>query len=172
MKIIKTKFKGLLVIKSKKFHDNRGVFREIFKQNLIKDKIIFNVVSKSKKNVLRGLHMQEKNPQGKFVSVIQGKILDVMVDCRKTSNTFGKHFKLILSEDNCKSVYIPPGFLHGFLALSNQNPVIYGCTKYRDVNSEVGVLWNDKDLKIKWNIKNPILSDKDNKNIKFKDLNV
>lgn len=172
MKVFKTKFKDLLVFKSKNFYDNRGAFRELFKQNLLRDKIIFNVVSKSKKNVLRGLHLQKKNSQGKFVSVIKGKILDVMVDCRKKSNTYGKNFRIILSEDNCKSVYIPPGFLHGFLALSKENIVIYGCTKYRDKNSEVGVIWNDKDLNIKWNITNPILSRKDKKNIQFKDLNV
>ena len=83
---------------------------------------------------------------------------------------FGKHFKIILSEKNCKSIYIPPGFLHGFLGLGKENIVIYGCTNYRDQKSEIGVSWNDKDLKINWNIKSPILSKKDNQNLKFKDV--
>ena len=127
MKIIKTKFKNLLLLKTNVYKDKRGYFKEVEKFSILKKKFIFDCFSFSKKGTLRGLHLQKKNSQAKIITVTQGKILDVMVDCRKTSNTFGKHFKLILSEDNCKSVYIPPGFLHGFLALSNQNTVIYGC---------------------------------------------
>tara|TARA_Y100001935_G_scaffold235188_1_gene218979 strand:+ start:114 stop:632 length:519 start_codon:yes stop_codon:yes gene_type:complete len=170
MKILKTKFKNLLVFKSKNFFDNRGHFRELALEKKIKKKLIFTVMSKSKKNVLRGLHMQKKLKQGKYISCLKGEILDVVVDCRKKSKTFGKHFKIILSEKNCKSIYIPPGFLHGFLGLGNENIVIYGCTNYRDQKSEIGVSWNDKDLKINWNIKSPILSKKDNQNLKFKDV--
>ena len=170
MKIHKTKFKNLLVFKSKNFFDNRGHFRELALEKKIKKKLIFTVMSKSKKNVLRGLHMQKKLKQGKYISCLKGEILDVVVDCRKKSKTFGKHFKIILSEKNCKSIYIPPGFLHGFLGLDKENIVIYGCTNYRDQKSEIGVNWNDKDLKINWNIKSPILSKKDNQNLKFKDV--
>ena len=170
MKILKTKFKNLLVFKSKNFFDNRGHFRELALEKKIKKKLIFTVMSKSKKNVLRGLHMQKKFKQGKYISCLKGEILDVVVDCRKKSKTFGKHFKIILSEKNCKSIYIPPGFLHGFLGLDKENIVIYGCTNYRDQKSEIGVNWNDKDLKINWNIKSPILSKKDNQNLKFKDV--
>ena len=170
MKILKTKFKNLLVFKSKNFFDNRGHFRELALEKKIKKKLIFTVMSKSKKNVLRGLHMQKKLKQGKYISCLKGEILDVVVDCRKKSKTFGKHFKIILSEKNCKSIYIPPGFLHGFLGLGKENIVIYGCTNYRDQKSEIGVSWNDKDLKINWNIKSPILSEKDNQNLKFKDV--
>lgn len=114
--------------------------------------------------------MQKKNQQGKYISCIKGKILDVVVDCRKNSKTFGKHYKIILSEKNCKSIFIPPGFIHGFLGLENENIVIYSCTRYRDKNSEIGVSWDDKDLKIDWKIKSPILSKKDKKNLKFKDI--
>jgi len=171
MEIKKTKFKDLLVFNSKNFFDKRGLFRELVIQKMVKEKLIFTVVSKSKKNVLRGLHMQKKNEQGKYISVIKGKILDVVVDCRKKSSTFGKHFKIILSEKNCKSIFIPRGFIHGFLGLENENIVIYGCTNYRDKNSEIGIKWNDKDLNINWNIKNPILSKKDSKNLNFKDIN-
>ena len=170
MKILKTKFKNLLVFKSKNFFDNRGHFRELALEKKIKKKLIFTVMSKSKKNVLRGLHMQKKLKQGKYISCLKGEILDVVVDCRKKSKTFGKHFKIILSEKNCKSIYIPPGFLHGFLGLGKENIVIYGCTNYRDQKSEIGISWNDKDLKINWKIKSPILSKKDNQNLKFKDV--
>ena len=170
MKILKTKFKNLLVFKSKNFFDNRGHFRELALEKKIKKKLIFTVMSKSKKNVLRGLHMQKKFKQGKYISCLKGEILDVVVDCRKKSKTFGKHFKIILSEKNCKSIYIPPGFLHGFLGLGKENIVIYGCTNYRDQKSEIGVSWNDKDLKINWKIKSPILSKKDSQNLKFKDV--
>ena len=171
MKILKTKFKNLLVFKSKNFFDNRGHFRELALEKKIKKKLIFTVMSKSKKNVLRGLHMQKKSKQGKYISCLKGKILDVVVDCRKKSKTFGRHFKIVLSEKNCKSIYIPPGFLHGFLGLSKENIVIYGCTNYRDQKSEIGVNWNDKDLKINWNIKSPILSKKDVQNLKFREVN-
>ena len=171
MKILKTKFKNLLVFKSKNFFDNRGHFRELALEKKIKKKLIFTVMSKSKKNVLRGLHMQKRLKQGKYISCLKGEILDVVVDCRKKSKTFGKHFKIILSEKNCKSIYIPPGFLHGFLGLGKENIVIYGCTNYRDQKSEIGISWNDKDLKINWKIKSPILSKKDNQNLKFKDVN-
>ena len=107
MKIKKTKFKDLIVFKSKNYYDKRGLFRELALKNKIKKKLIFTVVSRSKKNVLRGLHMQKKFKQGKYVSVLKGKILDVAVDCRKKSKTFGKHFKIVLSERNCNSIFIP-----------------------------------------------------------------
>lgn len=170
MKLKKTKFKDLLVFQSENFYDNRGLFRELGLEKYIKKKFVFTVVSKSKKNVLRGLHMQKKFQQGKYISVVKGKILDVVVDCRRKSKTFGKHFKIILSEKNCKSVFIPPGFVHGFLGLDKENIIIYTCTNYRDKNSEIGIKWNDKDLKINWNIKKPILSKKDAKNLKFNEV--
>ena len=170
MQIEKTKFKDLTIFKSKNFFDNRGHFRELMIEKIIKKKLIFTVVSKSKKNVLRGLHMQIKKPQGKYISVLKGKILDVVVDCRKNSKTYGKHFKIILSDRNCKSIYIPPGFLHGFLSLDKENIVMYSCTKYRHKNSEIGIKWDDEDLNINWNIFNPILSKKDQKNLEFKNL--
>lgn len=170
MHIEKTKFKDLTIFKSKNFFDNRGHFRELAIEKVIKKKLIFTVVSKSKKNVLRGLHMQIKKPQGKYISVLKGKILDVVVDCRKNSKTYGKHYKIILSDRNCKSIYIPPGFLHGFLSLDKENIVMYGCTKYRHKNSEIGIKWDDEDLNINWNIFNPILSKKDQKNLEFKNL--
>ena len=170
MNVIKTNFKDLVIVNSENINDNRGYFKELFIEKYIKKKIIFSVVSKSKKNVLRGLHMQKVNPQGKYVSVVKGKILDVAVDCRRNSKTFGKYYKIILSEKNAKSVFIPAGFLHGFLGLENENIVVYGCTKYRNKNSETGVIWNDETLNIKWPIKKPIISNKDKNNISFQEF--
>ncbi|WP_440927885.1 dTDP-4-dehydrorhamnose 3,5-epimerase [Candidatus Pelagibacter sp.] len=173
MKILKTKFKGLLIFKSKNFTDKRGYFREIAHQKKINEKLIFTVVSKSKKNVLRGLHMQTKFMQGKYVSVVKGEILDVAVDCRKNSKTYGEHFKIKLSQKNSKSIYIPPGFLHGFLGKKKENIIVYSCTNYRNKNSEISVSWKDKDLAINWEIRKPILSNKDAKNsIPFNKLKI
>ena len=172
MKISKTKFKGLLIFESSNFYDNRGYFRELTYQKYIKEKLIFTVVSKSKKNVLRGLHMQTQFQQGKYVSVVKGKILDVVVDCRKNSKTFGKYFSIELSQKNSKSIYIPPGFIHGFLGREKENIVVYSCTNYRNKNSEIGIIWNDKNLNIDWKIKKPILSKKDKKNIPFEKLKI
>ena len=167
MKIFKTKFKDLVIIESKSFYDSRGYFREIAIEKLIKKKLIFTVVSKSKKNVLRGLHFQRKNPQGKYLSVIKGEIFDVALDCRSKSKTFGKYYKINLSEKNSKSIYIPPGFAHGFVGLKKENIVLYSCTNYRHKRSECGIMWDDPALSIKWPIKRPILSAKDKKNQSF-----
>ena len=156
--------KNLKVFKNKNFFDKRGNFRELIKERDLKKKFPFIVMSLSKKNVLRGLHIQKKNPQGKFVSVIKGKIFDVAVDLRPNSKTYGKHFCIILSEKNCKSIYIPENFAHGFFTLEEENIVVYACTKYRDKNSEQSIIYNDKDLNIKWPIKhNLIISNKDYK---------
>ena len=170
MKIIKTKIKDLFILKGKIFYDQRGFLREAFKKKLIKKNLIFTIISKSKKNVLRGLHMQTKNPQDKYILVLKGKILDVAVDMRKKSETYGKHYKIILSDKNCKSFFIPKGFAHGFLGLEKENIVLYGCSNYRHQQTEVTIDWNDKDLKIKWPIAKPILSKKDRKGIKFSEF--
>ena len=170
MKLITNKFKGLLVIENQRFVDSRGFFREILVEKKLKKKFPFNVISSSKKNVIRGLHYQINKPQGKFISVAKGKILDVAVDLRKNSKTFGKHFKIVLSEKNCKSIYIPEGFAHGFSSLAKENIIIYSCTNYRNKNGERGILWNDKNLKIDWMIKKPIISEKDKQNPKFEDI--
>tara|TARA_Y100000741_G_scaffold362821_1_gene349562 strand:+ start:1324 stop:1848 length:525 start_codon:yes stop_codon:yes gene_type:complete len=170
MKKIKTNFKDLYIIQGKSFYDDRGFFRELYKQKLISKKIIFTVVSKSKKGVLRGLHYQARNKQGKYLSVLKGKIFDVAVDIRKNSKTYMKYFKCILSDKNNKSIYIPPGFAHGFYSFEKENIVIYGCTNYRDKKSEKGIKWNDPDLNIKWPNLKAILSNKDKKNLFYRDL--
>tara|TARA_Y100001970_G_scaffold67948_1_gene86612 strand:+ start:2791 stop:3315 length:525 start_codon:yes stop_codon:yes gene_type:complete len=170
MKFTKTRFKGLIIYNGKNFKDKRGFFREIFKKKKIKKDLPFLCLSYSKKNVLRGLHIQTKNSQGKFISVIKGKIFDVAVDLRKNSPTYGKYFSIILSSKNCKSLYIPPNFAHGFLSLDKENYVLYSNTKYRSKKYETGLKWNDKNLKIRWPIKKPILSLKDKKNHEFKNF--
>ena len=168
MKIINTKFYGLKIIKGVKHYDNRGYFRETYKNNFFKNKkLIFWCMSKSKKNVVRGLHLQKKNQQSKFISVIKGKIFDVALDLRKKSKTYGKQYSIILSDKNSTSIFIPTGFAHGFCGLESDNLVFYGCSNYRSKKDEIGILWNDKALKIKWPIKRPIISTKDKNNITF-----
>jgi dTDP-4-dehydrorhamnose 3,5-epimerase len=168
--IIKTKFKDLIIINNKRFKDKRGYFKELIRENKINKKFPFLVMSYSKKNVIRGLHIQNINSQGKYVSVLKGKIFDVAVDLRKKSKTYGKIFTILLSEQNSKSIYLPAGFAHGFCALDKENYVIYSCTKYRDAASERGILYDDKELNIRWPIKKPILSKKDNENISFREF--
>ncbi len=170
MKIIKTNFKDLIILKKKTYIDKRGYLREVFKNNLIKKKFIFEIMSFSKKNVLRGLHFQKNRPQGKFITVMRGKVFDVAVDLRRKSKTFGKHFSIILSAKENKSIYIPPGFAHGFCSLENNTIMNYKCTNYRDKKTESGILWNDPTLNIKWPIKNPIISKKDKLNLSFNSI--
>ena len=166
MKSKNTKINGLKIIEGKNYYDSRGFFKEIFIKKKFKiHKPLFWCMSKSKKNVLRGLHLQTKNSQEKFVSVIKGKILDVVVDLRKNSKTFGKHLKIILSEKNAKSILIPSGFAHGFLGLDKENIVLYSNNNYRSKNSETGLIWNDKILKIKWPKRKFIISKKDKNNL-------
>ena len=165
--IIKTKFDGLILVKNKKFNDSRGYFKELIIEKNLKVKFPFHVMSFSKKNIIRGLHIQTKNPQGKFVTVIKGKIFDVTVDLRKKSKTYGKYFSKILSAKNSLSIYIPPGFAHGFLSMEKDNIVVYSCTNYRDANSEISISWNDKNLDIKWPVKDPLVSKKDSMSSPF-----
>ena len=170
MKIVKTKFKDLIIYKKDTFKDNRGYFRELYLQKHFNTKFPFDVMSFSKKNVLRGLHLQTQKPQAKLITVLKGKIFDVCVDCRKKSKTFGKHFSINMSENNNTSLLIPAGFAHGFYTLSNDVILHYKCSNYRHKDSETGILWNDKTLKIKWPNKKPIVSDKDQKKITFEEF--
>ena len=160
----------LNIIQNKKHHDKRGYFQELLKEKQINKKFPFIVMSYSKRNVLRGLHIQTNKSQGKYISVLKGKIFDIVVDLRKKSKSFGKCYKNILSEKNSRSLYIPPGFAHGFVGIDNNNYVIYSCTNYRDKNSEVGIIYNDPILKIKWPKRNFIISSKDKQNISFEEF--
>ena len=175
MKIYTTKIKGLILIKNNQYFDNRGCFFESFNEKIyskidIKNNFIQDNFSISKKNVLRGLHYQRKKPQGKLIRVIKGKILDVAVDIRKNSKTFGKYQSFILSEENCKQLWIPKNFAHGFISLTSNTVVNYKCTDFYDSKDQNTIIWNDKDLKIKWPVKNPIMSKKDKNGIFFRNL--
>mgnify|MGYP001214300968 FL=1 len=169
MEIIKTNFKGLKIYKKDNFKDKRGYTRELFKNNLIKKQFPFELLSLSKKNVIRGMHLQIKRPQSKFITVLRGKIFDVVVDCRKNSKTFGKYFSIILTESENNSLFIPEGFAHGYCSLTDNSLLHYKMSQYRDKKLEKGILWDDKDLNIKWPIKKPIISNKDKSNLTFKE---
>ena len=165
MKIIYTKIKGLKIIKSPVFKYRRGFLRETYRKKIVgNDNFPFDVMSFSKKNVLRGLHFQSKNAQAKIITVTNGRIMDVAVDLRKNSQTFGKYFSIIMSHDSDFSFYIPKNFAHGFLCLSKTCTINYKCSDYRNPKHEKTLLWNDPNVKIKWPIKKPILSKKDMNN--------
>ena len=162
MKLLKTKIEGPMIIKTKIFNDNRGYLKETYRKNILNEKNFpFDVMSFSKKNVLRGLHIQSKKAQAKIITVTHGKILDVAVDLRKNSKSFGKYVSLIMSDKSDFSFYIPEGFAHGFLCLSKVCTVNYKCSQYRVSTSEKTLRWNDPIVNIKWLIKKPILSEKD-----------
>ena len=162
MKLIKTKIPGPLIIKTKIYNDKRGFLKETFRNNLFKNiKFPFDIMSSSKKKVLRGLHIQTDKSQAKIITVTHGKIFDVAVDLRKNSKTFGKYISIILSENSDFSIYIPKGFAHGFLCLSKLCTVNYKCSEYRYSKSEKTLSWNDPKVNIKWPVLNPILSEKD-----------
>ena len=170
MKKTKTKLKDLLIFDSKIYYDHRGNVRESFKKNLINSNLFLSVISYSKKNTLRGMHLQTKKTQAKYISVLKGKILDVVVDLRKNSKTFGQHYKIILSEHKARYLFVPKGFAHGFLGLEKENIVLYSCSNYRSPKYERIIKWNDKDLKINWGIKKPILSKRDQNAQSFADF--
>ncbi len=161
MKVKKTKFKDLLILNGVRHEDKRGYLRELVLEKLINRKFKFQILSVSKKNVLRGLHFQIRKPQGKLISVLKGEIFDVAVDIRKNSKTFGKHFSIRLNDKNCTSVFIPPGFAHGFLTLKKENIICYSLTEYRSPKDERSLKYNDPRLKIKWPTKKPNISMKD-----------
>jgi dTDP-4-dehydrorhamnose 3,5-epimerase len=163
MKIIQTKFKGLKIIKHDKFKDKRGYLRITHSQKLIRKNFVFEYHTKSKKNSLRGFHFQYKYQQAKYVSVIKGKILDCVIDLRKNSKTFGKSYKIILSDKNNLGLYIPEGFAHAYCSYDNENIIYYKLSDYYQPRYEDGINVLDKEIKIKWPGRNFIISKKDNK---------
>lgn len=175
MQVIKTEFEGLFIIEPRIFEDKRGYFYESYnKQLLEKNGIFHNFVqdnqSKSSYGVIRGLHYQaEPYAQTKLIRALKGKILDVVVDLRKNSATFGKHFSIELSEENKTQFLIPKGFAHGFSVLSQEAVVFYKCDNFYNPQSERGLIYNDKSLKIDWQIpaEKHIISEKDLKNPTF-----
>ncbi len=174
MEIIETNLSGLLVLKPKVFEDERGYFFESYNQNLFKQAglnldFVQDNQSLSQKGVLRGLHFQNPpHAQGKLVRVITGAVLDVVVDIRKNSKTYGQWYGLELTEKNKWMMYVPPGFAHGFLTLENNTVFSYKCTNFYNKASEDCLLWNDKDININWNFEKPLLSAKDLEGKPFK----
>jgi dTDP-4-dehydrorhamnose 3,5-epimerase len=177
MEIVETGIKDLVIIKPRVFEDDRGYFFESYnKIHFLEKGIDVNFVqdneSRSTKNVLRGLHFQ-KPPfsQGKLVRVMRGSVLDVAVDLRRNSPTYGKWASIVLSDKNKWMYWIPVGFAHGFLTLENNTVFFYKCTNIYNKDSEGSILWNDPDLNIDWgNITNPVLSDKDKISPPFRDF--
>ena len=170
MKIYKTKFKDLLIVKQKNNKDARGSLREIHNNKFLKNKFIFEYCTQSKINSLRGFHYQYKFQQAKYVNVFIGKILDCVIDLRKNSKTFGEVFKIILSSENCLSLYIPEGFAHAYYSYEKLNIVYYKLTNYYKPQYESGINVLDKKLKIDWPKKNCLISKKDKKLMSFKEF--
>lgn len=176
MEIIKTPIKGLLVINPNVFGDERGYFFESWNKQAYKEigldvEFVQDNESLSQKGVLRGLHFQAPPfAQGKLVRVVKGSVLDVAVDIRKDSETYGQHFCLKLSEENKKMIWIPSGFAHGFLTLEDDTVFTYKCTEMYNKDSECALIWNDPDLNINWGVKSPLVSEKDMLAGSFKDF--
>lgn len=176
MEVIKTELEGLLIIKPKVFGDERGYFFESYNQADYRDAGIDYVflqdnISKSKKGTIRGLHYQVgEKAQGKLCKVIYGKVLDVAVDIRFGSPTFGKYFSSELSEENHTQLWIPPGFAHGFSVLSEEAIFSYKCTELYSKEHERAILFNDPSLNINWKVDDPIISEKDLKAALLKDI--
>ncbi|MBB6215727.1 dTDP-4-dehydrorhamnose 3,5-epimerase [Anaerosolibacter carboniphilus] len=171
----KTPIAGLYVIEPKVFQDERGYFMETYSHKEFAEAGLNTIFvqdnqSKSKKGVLRGLHFQKKYPQDKLVRVLKGEVFDVAVDLRKDSATFGQWYGCVLSEKNKKQLYIPKGFAHGFLVLSDEAEFIYKCTDFYHPEDQSGIIWNDADIDIHWpldHIDEVILSDKDKNWLSF-----
>ena len=167
MNITQTSLNGCLIIEPTVFGDERGFFLEVFHASRYEDLAQISMPfvqdnhSRSSKDVLRGLHFQKTKPQGKLVRVVKGQVFDVAVDIRSDSSSFGQWEGVILSEENKKQFWVPPGFAHGFVVLSDTADFEYKCTDYYDPLDECAILWSDPDLGICWPVENPILSDKD-----------
>lgn len=167
---------GLVLVEPRVFHDSRGFFLETYKESEfaaqgISERFVQDNHSLSKQGVLRGLHFQhDPKAQGKLVSVVKGSVWDVAVDIRKNSPTYMKWCSVELSEENKKMLYIPPGFAHGFAALSDDVHLVYKCTAEYDANCDAGIRWNDTDIAVDWPISEPMVSDKDRELPFLKDI--
>ena len=176
MKVTESGIKGVYTIEPDVYKDDRGFFMETFHIERYRKLLGINLdfvqdnISRSSKNVLRGMHFQKNYPQGKIVKASRGEILDVVVDLRKDSPTYGTWESFRLSEKNKLQVWIPPGFAHGFLVMSDSADIDYKCTEYYHLEDELCLMWNDPEVAIDWTINDPILSEKDKKGLSFKDL--
>lgn len=170
MKVIETDIPDVKIIEPTVFGDERGFFMETWNQNTFEEQVtgkptqfVQDNHSKSKKGILRGLHYQTENTQGKLVRVVSGEVFDVAVDIRKNSPTFGKWVGVYLSAENKRQLWVPEGFAHGFYVTSNEAEFVYKCTDYYNPSAEHSILWNDSEIGIEWPLgENILLSDKDN----------
>ncbi len=172
MQIESTKIKGLLIFTPRVFTDNRGYFMETYNRLAWEEFINVDFVqdneSQSAKNVIRGLHFQKPpHAQDKLVRVVHGSVLDIAVDLRHKSPTYGEYVSVLLSAENKKQLFIPKGFAHGFVSLADQTILSYKCSNFYHPESDATILWNDKDLNINWNVTEPIISEKDAQGIEF-----
>jgi dTDP-4-dehydrorhamnose 3,5-epimerase len=175
MNVIKTKLSGVLILEPDVFSDQRGFFLETYNSIRyatagITESFVQDNISFSKKGVLRGLHFQYPQSQGKLVQVLSGKVFDVTVDIRAGSSTIGCWIGEELSDANHRQIYIPPGFAHGFCVISETAVFLYKCTDFYNPASEGGIIWNDPDIGIDWPVKSPIVSSKDAKYRRLKDI--
>ena len=176
MKVIKTEIEGLLIIEPDVFGDDSGYFFESYRKNSYRElgiefEFVQDNISKSQKGTIRGLHYQVgKSAQGKLCQVIYGKVLDVALDIRFESPTFGQYYSAVLSDKNKKQLWIPPGFAHGFSVLSTETIFSYKCTEYYSKKDERSILFNDPELNIDWKVDDPIVSEKDLTAKLFKDI--
>lgn len=179
-KFVETKIKDLYIIETKVFGDNRGYFMESYNKKAFEEAgltmtFVQDNESKSKKGVLRGLHFQTKNTQGKLVRVTKGEVFDVAVDLRKGSPTFGQWEGVYLNEENKRQFYVPEGFAHGFLVVSDYATFNYKCTDFYAPEYDGGILWNDPDIGVEWpleGIEEILLSEKDKNQKRLKDVNL
>lgn len=166
MEFEKTEIEDVLLLKPKIFRDRRGIFLESYRKSLFLKRgldidFVQDNISSSKKGAIRGLHYQIENPQDKLIMVMQGSILDVAVDLRMSSPTFGSHVARVISEQNRHQLFIPKGFAHGFSVLSDVALVYYKCSDYYNPDGERGLLWKDPALDVNWGVDEPVISDKD-----------
>jgi dTDP-4-dehydrorhamnose 3,5-epimerase len=176
MNVIQTKLKDCVIIEPKVFGDHRGFFLETFQADRYREQagitlpFVQDNHSRSAKGVLRGLHFQKTKPQGKLVRVVGGEVYDVAVDIRQGSPSFGQWEGVILSDENKRQFWVPPGFAHGFVVLSDTADFEYKCTDYYDPSDEGSLIWNDPAMAITWPLDNPALSEKDSKAPTFAEL--
>jgi len=175
MKVVKTPLEGVVVIEPDIFRDERGFLFESYHQKKyheagLPERFVQDNHSRSQKGILRGLHAQLSRPQGKMVRVLRGEVFDVVVDIRPGSPTYKRWYSVTLSEDNFRQLYVPPGFAHGFCALSDLVEMEYKVTDFYDSSDELHLLWNDPDLAIRWPIREPILSSKDKNGVRLREI--
>lgn len=170
-----TEIEDVLLLKPDVFRDKRGIFLESYRKSLFQERgldidFVQDNISSSRKDAIRGMHYQIEHPQDKLIMVMEGKVLDVAVDLRRSSPTFGKHVRRIISDENRYQLFVPKGFAHGFSVLSEEALVYYKCSDYYNPQGERGLLWKDPELDIDWQVKDPVISEKDQHQPKLSEI--